>query len=127
MQPKKYLYLLLIFFLLFMLLSSAVGHIVQPEFYAAMIPPFIPKSLANILAAIVETAVGAALIIPRFRKWGGLGFLLLMCAFMPIHIWDLFRENPAVGSTGAAVFRFGMQIVLIYFGWVVYQKESKKA
>ncbi|MBV6655382.1 MAG: hypothetical protein KI786_16555 [Mameliella sp.] len=36
------------------MLISTGGHIMNPDFYAAMIPDSIPAGLANILAAITE-------------------------------------------------------------------------
>ncbi len=105
-----------------LLLFSAAGHLFSPSFYEAMIPPFIPAMLANVLAAVVEAAIGVALIWPKYRKWGGLGFALLMVAFLPIHIWDLVREEPAVGSTLAAAIRLVVQFLLIYAGWWIWEK-----
>lgn len=48
-----------------MLLASAVAHIIKPDFYATMIPQFIPLGLANITAAIVEAIIGVLLFIPK--------------------------------------------------------------
>lgn len=115
--------LLPIFFAL-VLLGSAVMHIVRPDAYLAMIPPFIPAGLANLLAAISEGIVGIALLVPQLRRWGGLGFALLMLAFLPIHIWDMLRENPAIGSTGVAIGRTLIQLVLIYLGWLIWKGYS---
>lgn len=110
-----------------LLFLGTYGHIVNPEFYTAFVPDFIPESLANILAAIAEGGIGIALLIPKYRKWGALGFLLLMIAFLPIHIWDLIREEPAIGSFNAAIIRFFVQLLLIYAGWWIYKSyDSKK-
>ncbi len=70
------------------MLLSAVAHILYPEFYKAMIPSLIPEQLANISASISEFLVGIALLIPKYRKVGGLGFSILMLAFLPLHTWD---------------------------------------
>jgi uncharacterized membrane protein len=107
-----------------MLLAGAIAHIVTPAFYAPMIPAFIPVGLANILAAIVEAVIGVLFFLPKYRHWAGLGFLLLMVAFLPIHIWDLFKENPAVGAPPAPAIRLAVQLVLIYAGWWVYKKAK---
>ena len=72
---------------------SAVAHIFFPEFYAELIPDFFPELLANILSAISEAAIGIALLTRKYRYLGGLGFSLLMLAFLPIHVWDLLREK----------------------------------
>jgi uncharacterized membrane protein len=60
-----------------LLLASAIGHVIYQEFYAEMIPDFIPAGFANIVTAIVEAAVAVLLFLPRYRHWGGLGFLLI--------------------------------------------------
>ena len=104
------------------MLISTVGHIMNPDFYAAMIPDFIPAGLANILAAITEGITAILLFWPKYRRWGGLGFLILMIAFLPIHVWDLFREQPAIGPAPAPAIRLAFQFVLIYAGWWVFQR-----
>lgn len=105
-----------------LLLAGAVGHIVMPDFYAPLVPPFISVDFANISSTIVEAILGIALLVPKYRHWGGLGFALLMLGFLPLHIWDLFRADPMVGPYPAPIIRLLLQFLLIYAGWWVYQK-----
>ena len=116
---------ILAYFFAAILILNGVMHVVKPEAYAAMIPSFIPEIVANILAAIAEIVIGVMLIIPRYRRLGGLGFALLMVAFLPIHIWDLVRDDPAIGSFTGAVIRLIIQFGLIWAGWWIW-KEGKK-
>lgn len=104
------------------LLLGALGHIAVPDFYAAMIPPFVNPTLAHVLSLIFEGGFGILLLIPKFQKWGGLGFMALMLAFLPIHIWDLFREIPAIGPHPIPVIRVAIQLLMIYAGFWVYKK-----
>ncbi|UTW62454.1 hypothetical protein KFE98_21030 [bacterium SCSIO 12741] len=106
------------------MLAGAIAHLVAPEAYAAMIPDFIPATLAHILAALAELVTGVVLIVPRFRKTGGLFFMGLMIAFLPIHVWDLFRENPAIGDPPIPMIRVAVQFLLIYTGWWIYKKSE---
>ena len=103
-----------------LLIISAIAHIVNPAFYEPLIPDFINSRFANILSFITELAAGILLIVPKYRPWGGLAFMVLMIAFLPIHIWDLTKEAPMVGSKNAAIVRIIVQIVLIYAGWWIY-------
>jgi len=48
-----------------------------------------------------------------------------MIAFLPIHVWDLFRAEPAIGSMNAAIIRVLIQFVLIYLGWRIWKKNSE--
>jgi len=117
---RKIIAILLGLFMLF----GAYNHIVNPEFYAPMIPGFIPENFANIMAAIAELIVGVLLVIPKYQKWGGLGFTILMIVFLPIHIWDLTKEVPAVGSQTAALIRLIIQFIVIVVGWWIYKKSK---
>jgi uncharacterized membrane protein len=54
---------------------------------------------------------------------------LLMIAFLPLHIVDVFKDNPAIGSTTLAYIRLPIQFILIYWAWKVkgYYEQSLKA
>lgn len=108
-----------------MMLFGAYKHIVNPEFYAAFIPDFLPKFEVNYLSGIIEGIIGILIIIPHFRKIGLQAFIGLMIAFFPIHIWDLFKEVPAIGSKQAAIIRLSVQVIFIMIG-VFLLKQSKK-
>ena len=69
-----------------------------------MIPDFIDEGFANVLAAIAKGVIGVALLTPKFRAYGGLGFMALMTGFFPIHVWDLLKDEPFIGSEiGSAI------------------------
>ena len=106
-----------------LMLAGAFGHFLAPEFYAPMIPDFISDVFANISSGIVELLIGIALLIPSTRKLGGLAFMLLMIAFLPLHVWDVVRSDPIMGSAGAAVFRLLMQFGLIYAGFWIWRSK----
>lgn len=106
------------------LFTSAGAHLVYPEFYAPMIPDFISAGFANISAAIAEMIVGLLLFLPKHRHWGGLCFCALMLAFLPLHIWDLLKDQPAVGPSPAPEIRLTIQFLLIYAEWWIYKKPG---
>ncbi len=108
---------LLTYFLAGILLLSSIGHLAMPAFYAPMIPEFITPLLANILAAIAELVIGVALLLPRYHRLGRLGFMFLMLAFLPVHVWDALKESPAIGPHLVAYLRIGIQFLFIYWGW----------
>ena len=113
------------YILAFLMISGGIAHMIMPDFYAPMIPAFIPVGLANLLAAIVELIVGVLLVLPKYRSQGGLLFMGLMIIYLPLHAWDLFRENPAIGPMPIPVIRFIFQFVLIYAGWITLSRGKK--
>ncbi|MEM6299737.1 MAG: hypothetical protein AAF740_13700, partial [Bacteroidota bacterium] len=105
------------------MLLGAIGHIVSPELYAPMVPDFISLTLANVLSVIAEAVIGVALLVPKYRKVGALLFAGLMLAFLPIHIWDMLKENPAIGPAPVPQIRIVVQLMFIYGGWWLYKKH----
>jgi len=111
------------------LLAAAYNHIVNAEIYLAMIPPFIPVAFADFFAVTSEALVGILLLVPKTRKYGVLGFSILMIIFLPLHIWDVFRvknhENPLVKNFNVAVIRLLIQFVVIALGFWMYGVKRK--
>lgn len=125
MKIKKYLISGISVLLGIFMLYAAYNHIAKPDFYTAMIPSFIPDVLAHWFSIIAEAGVGIALLVPKYRKYGALGFAILMLIFLPIHLWDLFRdnhaENPAVPTFQIACIRFVIQLFVIALSAWMYK------
>ncbi|MFK7921605.1 MAG: MauE/DoxX family redox-associated membrane protein [Bacteroidia bacterium] len=113
----------LILMALFMIYGG-VNHFLNPAFYDAFMPDFFPKLLANYASGAVEILLGVGLFIPKFRSQAAWGILILMLIFLPLHVWDLFREQPAIGSQQAAMIRVPVQFLFI--GWAYWLTRSPK-
>ncbi|WP_339629640.1 hypothetical protein [uncultured Maribacter sp.] len=123
----KIFQLIVLFILAFLMLAGAFNHLYAPETYKEFIPDFFPETLAHMLSAVAEAAIGIALLIPKYRKWGGLGFFILMISFLPIHIWDLTKDAPAIGSKVTAIIRIAVQLLFIAAGWWIYKTYRIKS
>ena len=123
----KIFQLIVLFILAFLMLAGAFNHLYAPETYKEFIPEFFPETLAHMLSAVAEAAIGIALLIPKYRKWGGLGFFILMISFLPIHIWDLTKDAPAIGSKVTAIIRIAVQLLFIAAGWWIYKTYRIKS
>lgn len=112
---------LTILFGLFMVLGG-IMHFLKPAMYFPFIPDSLPKNTINYVAGFVEIIAGVGVFIPRFRSVATLGILLLMVGFLPLHILDVFKEHPAIGSHQAALIRLPLQFVLILWAWFIHKK-----
>jgi uncharacterized membrane protein len=101
------------------LLLSGVYHLVDPAFYDPLMPDWMPKRLANYAAGIAELVIAVLLVLPDWRLWGIRASLVLMILFLPLHVLDLWRDPPVVGSPGIAVMRLVIQVALI--GWLAWE------
>jgi uncharacterized membrane protein len=108
----------------FMVLGGVV-HFINPTMYDPFIPDALPKLAVNYAGGVVEIGLGLGVFVAALRKWALLGILLLMWAFLPLHVLDIFKEVPAVGSHLAAYIRLPLQFVLIYWAWYNYKQAVR--
>jgi uncharacterized membrane protein len=109
------------------LVFSGFNHFVNPEFYDAFIPDIFPKLLVNYAVGLVEVLFGVGLCVPMMRRKTAFGVAILMVIFLPIHIRDLFLENPAIGSQTVAIVRIPIQLLLIVWSWWLSRPEPNPA
>lgn len=119
MQTTK---LILTFLFGILMILGGVNHFLKPEMYAPFIPNFLAIEATNYLSGILEIVCGLGVFIPKFRGWATLGVLVMMLLFLPLHVWDIFNQKPAIGSHQAALLRLPLQFVLIAWAWFISKK-----
>jgi uncharacterized membrane protein len=108
------------------MIFGGVNHFLKPEMYFPFFADFLPKTALTYASGIVEIMVGIMAFTPKYRSWGTLGILCLMLAFLPLHLFDIFKENPAVGTHQIAVVRLPIQFVLIAWAWFIHKQNTIK-
>lgn len=112
-------------FAIFMIMGG-VQHFLKPEFYLPFVPSFLPFSMAIIyLSGLLEIGLGLLLVFKRYARFAAFGIFILMIVFLPIHIWDVFSDTPAVGSHKAALIRLPFQFLFIAIAWKIKQVSEK--
>lgn len=110
---------------IFMIYAGA-QHFLNPEFYMPFVPAFLPlKTTIIYVSGGIEILLGILLFIKKYSKYAASGLLILLLLFLPIHIWDVFSETPAIGSKQAALIRLPMQFLLIFIVWKVKNSISQ--
>ena len=100
---------------------AGVMHIIKPKVFKHFIPKGFPKILINYFIGVIEFALGVGLFFSDTVSHAAMGIIILMIVFLPIHIWDLFRERPAIGSKKLAIIRVPLQFLLMYGAYLIYQ------
>ncbi len=100
------------------MLYGGIQHFVATAFYWPFVPGFLPFKMAIIyISGFLEIAVGILLLFKKSQGVAAMALLVLMLVFLPIHIWDVFSETPAIGSTQAALVRLPVQLLFIAISW----------
>ncbi|CAH1000285.1 hypothetical protein LEM8419_01436 [Neolewinella maritima] len=104
------------------LIGAGIYHFVNPQFYHPFMPAWFPKDLANIAGGGAEILIGIAMLVPATRVAGLYAAAGLMLVFLPLHVIDLLRDRPLMGSKLNATIRLIIQVVLI--GWLFYSARN---
>ncbi len=111
--------LLQILLAVFMIIGG-IQHFLKPDFYIPFVVDFLPfKTTIIYISGLIAILLGVLLCIPPYAKIGAKGILLLMLLYLPIHIWDVFTETPAIGSHTGALIRLPVQFLFIAWAWKI--------
>ena len=107
------------------MIYAGIQHFVKPTFFMPFVPEFLPfKTTIIYVSGVAEILVGVLLLINKYAKIGAIGILILLFLFLPIHIWDVFADTPAIGSQKAALIRLPIQFLLIVIVWKIKNSVS---
>ncbi|MEO6977797.1 MAG: MauE/DoxX family redox-associated membrane protein [Mucilaginibacter sp.] len=104
-------------------LAAGANHFRAPESYIHIIPPYIPlPKLVNLLAGVFEILFGLLLIFEHTRKLAAWGIILMLIAFLPVHIDMVIRAPFQLSSLYitpliAWVRLVVLQPLLIWWAW----------
>ena len=110
---------------IFMIYAGA-QHFIKPTFFMPFVPAFLPlKTTIIYVSGAVEILLGTMLFLKKYAKFGAFGILILLILFLPIHIWDVISQTPAIGSKQAAFIRLPIQFILIFIVWKIKNSISQ--
>ena len=101
---------------------GGIAHFISSDLYIPFIPEFLNALVVNYIAGAVELALGIGLFLPQFRRISALGICLLMIGFLPIHVRDVFVDDPAIGSKVTAYIRLPFQFIFI--AWPLWIRSA---
>lgn len=105
---------------------AGIDHLVSPDFYVSIMPPWIPAHLELVyLSGVFEVMGGVGVLIPRFRAFAGAGLVALLIAVYPANLHmafnpHLFPDIPVV----ALYIRLALQFLAFYWAYTVTRPDS---
>jgi uncharacterized membrane protein len=101
---------------------AGANHFINPQGYIRIIPTYLPAHFTlNLLAGIFEILFALFMIRPKMRKVASWGIILMLIAFLPVHISMLIDAPIQVGSLMVtpllAWIRLLLQPVLMLWAW----------
>ena len=103
-------------------LLAGANHFYNPQSYYRILPHYLPYPVVlNILAGFFEILFALLLIRPKTRKVAVYGIIILLFAFLPVHVTMLadapLQLGDLVVTPAIACIRLLLQPVLILWAW----------
>ena len=82
---------------------AGANHFVNPDFYVAIMPPYVPAHLELVyVSGVFEILGGIGVLVPTIRALAGWGLVLLLVAVFPANLHmalhpELFSDLPTFG------------------------------
>jgi uncharacterized membrane protein len=101
--------------------GTGIGHLVAPQAFLAIMPPFVPAPLAVIVfTGLCEIAGAIGLFIPRLRWWAAVGLAAYAVCVFPANLYHAFAGIMVPGLPSSWWYhgpRLAFQPVLVWWAW----------
>jgi len=119
---KLLIYVYVVFFI-----SAGVNHFLNPQFYDAIVPDFIPfPRLVHQITGVIEIILPLFLL-TRFRKEAALLMIIFLVILYGANLF-IWVNNLPYGRTYFTnqqhFFRFLLQVLYIYITYVIYKYDK---
>ena len=116
--PKRILLWVMAAFYVF----GGFNHLMNPEFYVAIMPPGLPNpEWLNVLAGLAEIVLGVYLLEPRARVLAAWGIIALLVAVFPANVYvaveNLGTGGPGTGNAVLNYVRLPFQALFAVWAW----------
>jgi uncharacterized membrane protein len=111
---------------------AGVMHLVRPDYYQPMMPPYLPAHDFLIWASgVAELGLGILVVDAKVRRWAAWGLIALLVAVFPANIHIALHNIPVYCATeGAGAFnwvRLPFQALFILWAWWYTRPEEEAA
>ncbi len=106
--------------------AAGINHFANPDFYVAIMPPYLPAHLALVyLSGVFEFVGGIAVLVPSIRALTGWGLILLLIAVFPANLHMALHPGQFPEMQPAALYaRLPMQFLLIAWAYWATRPEE---
>jgi uncharacterized membrane protein len=104
------------------MIAVGIAHFVAPAGFVKIVPAWLPNAYALVLiSGFFESALGAALLVPRTRRLAGLGLVALYVAVFPANVnMATHHIQPANVTLPTWVFWARLPLQLVLIAWALW-------
>ena len=112
---------------------SGLNHLVNPDFYVAIIPPELPEpEWLNVFAGLAEITLGVFVLEPRVRALAAWGIIALLIAIFPANLYVALENvglpdgQPGAGNAVVNWIRLPFQALFVAWAWWYTRPDAQE-
>lgn len=99
---------------------AGVNHFLNPGFYVAIMPSYLPAHLEFVyLSGLLEILGGVMVLVPRFRSIAGWGLVVLLLAVFPANL-NMALHPDMFPAVPAYVLYARLPLQLLFIAWAYW-------
>ena len=118
---------LLIYVYVLFFISAGINHFLNPQFYDALVPDFIPfPRLVHQITGVIEIILPLFLL-TKFRKEAALLMMIFLVLLYGANLYVWINDLPygrTYFTNQQHFFRFLLQVLYIYITYVIYKYDK---
>ncbi len=105
---------------------AGLNHLLNPDLYVAIMPPYIPWHLGLVwVSGVIEIALGIGVLVPRTRRLAGWGTIALLLAVFPANLHMALADAGTYDAPAWGLWlRLPIQGLLIAWAWWATRPEE---
>jgi acetyl esterase len=108
-------------------LLAGVNHFISPDFYAKMIPDYIPYSRFLVyLSGVIEIILAIGVVLPKTKKIAAWGIVFMLIAVFPANLNMALNASDWDISKISLYSRLPFQLFLIFWAWIYTRDENRE-
>jgi uncharacterized membrane protein len=100
---------------------TALGHFVQMDPLARMLPPWVPgREVLVWWSGVLELTIAAGFFVPRFRRLAAWAACLLLVGFFPLNVYAAIARVPVGGHEAGPLYllvRAPLQAAILFWSY----------
>ena len=107
---------------------AGINHFINPSFYTAIMPPYIPWHLPLVyISGALEIILALGLIPPAFRRYAAWGIVALLIAVFPANLYMVQKyQAQHHPQLWLMIVRLPLQLLLIWWAYSFTKKSAPR-
>jgi uncharacterized membrane protein len=102
-------------------IGAGVNHFANPEFYVAIMPPYLPAHLELVyLSGALEILGGVGVLVPALRSLAGWGLVALLVAVYPANVHMALHPEQFSAQLPAWAIYARLPFQFVFLAWAIW-------